>query len=84
MCVSYGIIEGLTQISRILRILNYFLFTFPLARQHIGEMGVLHIRSRNQKSDYSSIYIIFVPLPPPIHVISMTIYQFSHPFENTN
>ena len=29
------------------------ILSFPLARLHTGEMGVLHICSKNQKSDYS-------------------------------
>lgn len=36
--------------------------TFPVARLHIGEMGVLHIRSKNQKSACSWLYAIFRPV----------------------
>ena len=44
--------------------------TFPVARLHTEEMEVLHIRSRNQKSDYSWLYAIKI-----IRLITFKLYS---------
>ena len=70
--------------TRISRISNYFHPLFPLSKTaYWGDGSSAYLFKKSKIRLFIAVHN-YLFLYTPIHAITMTIYHFSHPFENTN